>query len=133
MKINVGIIGLGYWGPNLVRNFCAVQESKVITCWDIEGLYEAMVQYRSGDMYAPATPRTEALAREVKHFLHCVRNGQRPLTDGWAGLRVVQILAAAHESLKNEGRRVEPNLQSRESLTANRSLTTGVFREAVKD
>jgi predicted dehydrogenase len=35
MKINVGIIGLGYWGPNLLRNFYTVDDSKVLICCDI--------------------------------------------------------------------------------------------------
>jgi predicted dehydrogenase len=39
---------------------------------------------------------TEALRVEAKHFVDCVANGRKPLTDGQAGLRVVQILEAAH-------------------------------------
>ena len=35
MTINVGIIGLGYWGPNLVRNFWAAREGKVVICCDL--------------------------------------------------------------------------------------------------
>lgn len=32
--IRIGIIGYGYWGPNLVRNFCGVKGSKVVAVAD---------------------------------------------------------------------------------------------------
>ena len=35
MTINVGIIGLGYWGPNLVQNSRATREGKVVICCDL--------------------------------------------------------------------------------------------------
>jgi hypothetical protein len=63
----------------------------------------------------------------VKHFLHCLRYHKRPVTDGLAGLRVVQILAAAQESLKNEGRRVAFNMQNCEALTTNQSQGSAVL------
>lgn len=32
--MNIGLIGIGYWGPNLVRNFTALDEVKVIAVCD---------------------------------------------------------------------------------------------------
>src|SRR2546426_856061 len=60
-----------------------------------QGLYELLVSYRSGDMWAPRVEQTEALRVELGHFLDCVTNGRTPINDGAAGLRVVQILEAA--------------------------------------
>lgn len=34
-KINLAVIGFGYWGPNLVRNFVALQQAKVSLICDI--------------------------------------------------------------------------------------------------
>ncbi|MGH7996368.1 MAG: Gfo/Idh/MocA family protein [Opitutaceae bacterium] len=34
-KINVGVVGCGYWGPNLIRNFRAVPECRMKTMCDI--------------------------------------------------------------------------------------------------
>ena len=34
--MNIGIIGYGYWGPNLVRNFYATGKCKVKKVSDIE-------------------------------------------------------------------------------------------------
>ena len=124
MKVRFVMVGgsrrMAVYDDNLVTEKIKIYD-KGVTLNSIEGLYEAMVQYRSGDMYAPAIDGSEALTREVKHFLYCIRHGKRPVTDGWAGLRVVQILAAAEESLKNEGRRVELNAMSRDNLTLSQS------------
>jgi predicted dehydrogenase len=57
-------------------------------------------------MYAPAIDNSEALGREIRHFLFCIQHGKRPLTDGRAGLGVVRILAAAQESIRKEGQRI---------------------------
>ncbi len=35
-RVRVGVIGLGYWGPNLVRNFRAVDDAEVRVCCDRE-------------------------------------------------------------------------------------------------
>ena len=54
--------------------------------------------YRTGDMYCPQLDVTEALRVEAQHFADCIENGKTPLTDGYAGLRVVTVLEAATES-----------------------------------
>ena len=69
-------------------------------------LYNLLVNYRSGDMWAPALDGTEALKVEVGHFLDCIEHGEKPITDGAAGLRVVKILEAAQMSIKAGGKRV---------------------------
>lgn len=72
-----------------------------------EAVYELMVGYRVGDMWAPQVSLTEALRVEVQHFVDCVRTGRTPITDGHSGLRVVRILEAASESVRLRGRPVE--------------------------
>ena len=32
--INIGVIGYGYWGPNIVRNFSSVDETRVLCICD---------------------------------------------------------------------------------------------------
>ncbi|HDP70015.1 MAG TPA: Gfo/Idh/MocA family oxidoreductase [Actinobacteria bacterium] len=34
-KINVAVVGLGYWGPNLVRNFNGIPNVSLIACCDL--------------------------------------------------------------------------------------------------
>ena len=72
-----------------------------------EGLYELLVSYRSGDMWAPKVEQTEALRNEISYFTECVRNDKRPFNDGEAGLRVVKMLEAADQSLRERGKVVQ--------------------------
>jgi len=66
-----------------------------------EGLYDLLVNYRSGDMWAPRLEQVEALRLELAYFVDCIRNDQTPFNDGQAGLRVVKMLEAASESLRH--------------------------------
>lgn len=75
-----------------------------------EKIYEMLVGYRTGDMLAPQIDGTEALRREIDHFLHCIRQSEEPITGGIAGLRVVEILQAASQSMVQRGRPVELRL-----------------------
>jgi len=74
---------------------------------DSESVYKMLVGYRAGDMWAPQIDITEALRVEAKHFAACVMNGERPQTDGEAGLRTIQLLEAATRSMANRGQPVE--------------------------
>jgi predicted dehydrogenase len=68
-----------------------------------EGVYDLLVSYRSGDMWAPQLEQVEALRQEMTYFVDCVCNGTEPFNNGIAGLRVVKMLEAATESLKQRG------------------------------
>ena len=69
--------------------------------------YRMLIDYRSGDMYAPQLDITEALSTEAKHFIKSVELNESTMTDGLAGLRVVRILEAATHSIAARGRIVE--------------------------
>src|SRR6267378_2656377 len=70
---------------------------------DREADYQTLVSYRTGDVWAPKLDSTEALRYVVAEFLAAICEGRRPLTDGQAGLRVVRLLEAAQQSIKNGG------------------------------
>lgn len=70
---------------------------------DADDLRQAIVSYRSGDMVAPALPEREALQGVMAEFAGCIRAGRPTLTDGWSGLRVLDILEAASSSLDFHG------------------------------
>lgn len=65
-----------------------------------------LINYRAGDVWSPHLEPSEPLQNVVRHFAECVQTGQRPLTDGEAGLRVVRILEAAQRSIKAQGGRI---------------------------
>ena len=64
--------------------------------------YKALVQYRTGDLLIPKIDQTEALETACTHFIHCIQTGETPITDGHAGLRVVELLEAAERSMNVE-------------------------------
>jgi predicted dehydrogenase len=73
-----------------------------------EGVYNRLIDYRSGDMWAPKLEPREALAVETAHFLECIRFRRMPRSSGQAGLLVVRLLEAAERSLAAGGGRVAP-------------------------
>jgi predicted dehydrogenase len=62
-----------------------------------------LVSYRVGDMLAPAFREVEALRRVVDEFAASIREDRPPLTDGDAGLRVLEVLEAVGKSLDSDG------------------------------
>jgi predicted dehydrogenase len=72
-----------------------------------EGVYELLVSYRSGDMWAPQIEQCEALRQELSYFVECISKDEPPFNDGVAGLRVVKMLQAANDSLHKRGAVVE--------------------------
>jgi predicted dehydrogenase len=59
---------------------------------------------RAGGSYRPRITNVEPLRLECQHFISCVRNGERPLSDGESGLRVVRVLEALQRSLEGSQR-----------------------------
>lgn len=68
-----------------------------------ESVYQMLIGYRAGDMWAPQLPVTEALQTEARHFIECIEKRHTPTTDGHAGLRVVRLLEAATQSMAQHG------------------------------
>ena len=68
-----------------------------------QGIYDLLVSYRSGDVWAPKVEQTEALKVELEYFLNCIANDRTPMNDGIAGLEVVKLLEAADRSLEKRG------------------------------
>lgn len=107
--------------PSKIRRMTVVGSRKMIIYDDVDpearikiydkGVYrkgdpiygEFQFRLHSGDIYIPRIDMSEPLQLECSHFLDCVRSGERPRSDGEAGLRVVQVLAAAQSSLDHHG------------------------------
>ena len=68
-----------------------------------EGRYRVLARPRYGDMHSPAVAGVEALQSEVAYFVSCISSGETPFNDGRAGLRVIRLLEATDESLRNDG------------------------------
>jgi predicted dehydrogenase len=59
-----------------------------------------------GDIISPRIQLSEPLTDQCKHFIQCITDGTRPLTDGKSGLDVVKVLVSIDKSLKLNGERI---------------------------
>ena len=74
---------------------------------DLEARKQVLVNYRRGDMRAPAIDNKEALAVEMKEIADALRGNKATMTPrGEDGLEVVRILEGATASLKADGLRI---------------------------
>lgn len=80
-----------------------------------EQIYQLLIDYRMGDMWAPRLPVKEALRTEAEHFIACVERRADPVTGGAMGLRVVELLEAATWSMQERGRPIDLRLARRAS------------------
>ncbi len=105
---------LSWLDPHKERRFTVVGSRRMATFDDMElerkltvydkGFDEDARGYgeyitRSGDIFSPRIPNLEPLRVECEHFVECCRAGERPLSDGPVGLRVVRVLEALQQSL----------------------------------
>lgn len=72
-----------------------------------QNIYDLLVSYRSGDMFAPRIESIEALKIECEQFVKSIMGKAQILSDGYIGLEVVRMLEACDESLRNKGQLVD--------------------------
>ena len=65
-----------------------------------------LIDYRTGDIFVPKLAQKEALGGMANDFISAIAKGTRPLSDWKIGLEVVQVLEAAQESIKNNGKEI---------------------------
>lgn len=65
-----------------------------------------MVDYRTGDIFIPKTPSTEALALMAEDFAQSILCNKKPISNFNSGLSVVKILEASNKSIKNKGKEI---------------------------
>jgi predicted dehydrogenase len=117
----IGHINVNWLSPVKVRTTLIGGEKKMLVWNDLEadeklkiydkgvqmsgdGVYQLLVSYRSGDMWAPRVEQVEALKLEAAYFVDCILNNKQPFNNGAAGLHVVQMLEAADQSLQQKGK-----------------------------
>ncbi len=96
-------------GSRQMATFDDMALERKITVYD-KGFDESATEYgeyitRSGDVWSPRVDNVEPLRAECEHFVACVRDGTAPVSDGESGLRVVRVLEALQESLRESARR----------------------------
>jgi predicted dehydrogenase len=80
-----------------------VYDKGVVQTHDPERREKMLTGYRNGDVLAPQLEGGEALRLMAKEFVASINEKRTPLSDGYAGLRVVRMLEAAQESMAFNG------------------------------
>jgi predicted dehydrogenase len=143
----IGNVHVSWLNPCKVRSVTVVGSKKMVVCNDLEDVekiriydkgvtlpFEAQhlpfetdrfqdfhLSYRYGGITIPHVPFQEPLATQCEHFLDCIRTGQRPQSDGRVGLKVVRLLEAADQSLRNSGVR-EQLIDEQAAVAAGRAM-----------
>ena len=112
--IRIGVLGYGYWGPNLVRNFQETADTEVRICCDAqpERLTQARARYpglrtttRYGDVLDDPEVDAIAVATPVATHYDCVRRAlehgkhvlvEKPMTASVAEAESLVEIAAKH-------------------------------------
>lgn len=94
---------------------------------DSLGMYDDFGRFQllksAGNVIFPKINFTEPLRAECSHFIDCIRDGREPLSNGANGWRVVKVLEAAQESLRQDGKQIEIKVNFADQ---NNSLTPAV-------
>lgn len=117
----------GWVDPNKVREMVVVGSQKRIVFDDLNNservrIFEKGVApsekqansfgefrllVRDGDIHSPRVETSEPLKNLAMHFIECVNQNKRPLSDGQNGLDVVRAMAAIDRSLAKNGAPVD--------------------------
>ncbi len=113
-------IHMSWLDPHKLRKITIVGSKKMVVFDDMEAseklkiydkgvksvsydTYGEYLSLRFGDITIPSIKMVEPLKAEADHFIHCIESRKKPKTGGRDGLRVVQLLIAAQQSLSEGG------------------------------
>ena len=111
-KIKIGVVGCGYWGPNLIRNFVALKDAEVVIAVDkkeerlkhIQSLYPAIqISKNHNDLFKNGLDAAVVATPPATHYeiaLDCLNNGlhtfvEKPITLN--SLECENLIKLAHQ------------------------------------
>lgn len=71
-----------------------------------EDIHQMLVGYRNGDILIPRLDTREPLNRMCAHFIECIITGKMPLSSAESALRIIRIMEAAAQSVRQAGQAV---------------------------
>lgn len=114
-------IHVSWLDPHKVRRTTVVGSKKMVVFDDMEPAgkvkiydkgvdrsvdytsYEEFLSLRNGSVHIPDIRMVEPLRVECGHFIDCIERNLTPLSDGWNGLLVTEVLEAGQRSLRSGG------------------------------
>ncbi len=88
-------IEVNWFTPHKVRSLVATGTEAIAYLNYIEQNLEI---YSPEQKIVPAIKKEEPLKLELQHFLKCIEKNEKPLVDGWEGLKVLDIATRAEKS-----------------------------------
>jgi predicted dehydrogenase len=150
-RINLGVIGCGYWGPNLLRNFVELPDARVLAVADLSEERLASVQSRYpgvqatqdySDLFALPLDAVVVATPPATHFriaLECLQNGlhvlvEKPLTLSSRDAELLVKAAGARGLILMVGHTFEynPAVRALRELIANGELGRIYYVDAVR-
>ncbi|MGA2009685.1 MAG: Gfo/Idh/MocA family oxidoreductase [Solirubrobacteraceae bacterium] len=146
-ELSIGVVGLGYWGPNLARNFASIPGCRLSWCCDadpqarervarlfpnarIASSIEQLLEDPELDAIALATPvptHAELAVRVLEAGKHCFV--EKPLAQSVAGAQRAVDAAAAAGRVLMVGHLLEyhPGVRKLKELTESGELGDQIF------
>ncbi len=146
-ELSIGVVGLGYWGPNLARNFASIPGCRLSWCCDadpqarervarlfpnarIASSIEQLLEDPELDAIALATPvptHAELAVRVLEAGKHCFV--EKPLAQSVAGAQRAVDAAAAAGRVLMVGHLLEyhPGVRKLKELTESGELGEQIF------
>lgn len=97
-----------------------VYDKRVTTIRRTDTFGDFSFAYHYGSVVSPHLHFEEPLKAECREFVDSVINGRAPRSDGNSGLRVVQVIEAAQESLEADGMPCDVSDQSAHAIAGSR-------------
>ncbi len=107
-------IFVSWYNPFKRQEFTVIGKKKMIVFDDTKNWAEKLQIFSHEVFYKKDSPeivkkepeniiiaKTEPLKDECNHFIECIKNRQKPLTDGHEGFRVLEVLDIAQKSLNS--------------------------------
>jgi len=143
---------MSWLDPRKTRRITVVGSQKMVLYDDLEGheklkIYDKRVNaiprtdtfgeyqfaYHYGSVVSPYVRLDEPLKIECLHFVECVLERKRPLTDGRNGLKVVEVIEAAQRSLSLGGAQVSIGDETQEEVPIRSLDGSQVGTDAIGD
>lgn len=122
----IAFLRLSWLDPCKVRKMTIVGSQKMLVYDDVEQIEKIKIynkrvdvpkyydtfgdfhfSYKYGDIHIPFLTDIEPLKMVCAHFYESFSSGNQPRTHGGVGLKVVKVLEAAQQSIKQNGKEIE--------------------------
>lgn len=118
-------VHVSWLDPHKIRKITVVGSKKMVVVDDMESTekmriydkgayrkgtylgYHEAITLRTGDIQIPFIKMQEPLKIECQHFIECIQQNKKPISDGADGLAVLKVLDAAQKSLNQGGMPIE--------------------------